>query len=69
MAGTQYELRLRASIPRTLLDVIRARFGEVSADDTVLIAENLDQASVRALLTLLWDTGCEVLSFEQEVKP
>lgn len=65
MAGTRYELRLRASIAVTLLEVIRARFGEVSADGTVLIAENLDQASVRALLTLLWDTGHEVLSFEQ----
>ena len=68
MANTRYELRLRAPIAHTLLDVIRTRFDHVStpgADGTVLIVENLDQASVRALLTLLWDTGHEVLSFEE----
>jgi hypothetical protein len=68
MANTRYELRLRAPIAHTVLDVIRARFDDVSApgpDGTVLTAENLDQASVRALLTLLWDTGHEVLSFEE----
>jgi hypothetical protein len=65
MANTRYELRLRAPIAHTLLDVIRARFDEVSTDGTVLVVERLDQASVRALLTLLWDTGHEVLSFEE----
>jgi hypothetical protein len=68
MATTRYELRLRTPIAHTLLDVIRARFDRVSVPDpdgTVLIVENLDQASVRALLTLLWDTGHELLSLEQ----
>ena len=68
MAHTHYELRLRAPIARTLLDVIRTRFDHVTtpgADGTVLIIENIDQASVRALLILLWDTGHEVLSFEE----
>jgi hypothetical protein len=65
MATTRFELRLRGSLAHTVLDVIRARFDRVGApnpDGTVLIIENVDQAAVRALLTLLWDTGHEVLS-------
>jgi hypothetical protein len=68
MAPSRYELTLRGPISRTLLDMIRTRFDHVStpgADGTVLIVENIDQASVRALLTLLWDTGHHVLSFEE----
>jgi hypothetical protein len=68
MAHTRYELRLGAPIARTVLEVIRTRFDHVTtpgADGTVLIIEDIDQASVRALLTLLWDTGHEVLSFEE----
>ncbi|MEO6087363.1 MAG: hypothetical protein ABIQ18_30040, partial [Umezawaea sp.] len=49
----------------TLLDVIRSRFDHVTTHGTTLVVENVDQASVRALLTLLWDTGHEVLSFEE----
>ncbi|MFJ8942456.1 hypothetical protein ACIRG4_04070 [Streptomyces sp. NPDC102395] len=44
----------------------RTRFDHAStpgADGTVLIVENVDQASVRALPTLLWDTGHDVLIF------
>jgi hypothetical protein len=68
MAHTRYELRLRAPVAHTLLDLIRTRFDHVTtpgADGTVLIVEDIDQASVRALLILLWDTGHEVLLFEQ----
>ena len=68
MAHTHYELRLSAPIAHTLLDLIRTRFDHVTtpgADGTLLIIENIDQASVRALLTLLWDTGHEVLSFQE----
>ena len=71
MAPTRYELRLRAPIARSVLDTIRTRFDRVStvgADGTTLIVENaesLDQASVRALLTLLWDANHDVLSFEE----
>ena len=68
MAPTRYELRLRAPIAHTLLDVIRTRFDHVTtpgADGTVLIIENIDQAAVRALLILLWDTGHEVLCLEE----
>ena len=65
MANSRYELRLRRPIADTLLDVVQARFDDVSvpgADGTVLIVDNVDQASVRALLTLLWDASHEVLS-------
>jgi hypothetical protein len=65
MATTRYELRVRGSLAHTVLDVIRARFDRVGASDadgSALIIENVDQATVRALLTLLWDTGHEVLS-------
>jgi hypothetical protein len=69
MATNRYELRLRTPIADTVLDVIRTRFDHVStpgADSTVLVVENVDQASIRALLTLLWDTGHEVVTFQQD---
>ena len=56
---------MRGPLSRALLGLIRTRFDQVSvpdADGSVLIIEDLDQASVRALLTLLWDAGHEVLS-------
>lgn len=69
MAPPRYELTLRGPISRTMLDVVRTRFDHVStpgADGTVLVVDNVDQASVRALLTLLWDTGHHVLAFEEK---
>ena len=45
--------------------MIPARFGQVATSGTVLIVDNLDQASLRALCTLLWDTGHEVVAFEE----
>ncbi|HYN92761.1 MAG TPA: hypothetical protein VES42_02800 [Pilimelia sp.] len=65
MATTRSELALHGPLSSTLLGLIRTRFDQVSmsaADSSVLIIEDLDQASVRALLTLLWDAGHEVLS-------
>lgn len=65
MATTRSELALRGPLPSALLGLIRTRFDQVSmsaADRSVLIIEDLDQASVRALLNLLWDAGHEVLS-------
>ena len=56
---------MRGPLSSALLGLIRTRFDQVSvpaADGSVLIIEDLDQASVRALLTLLWDAGHEVLS-------
>lgn len=68
MTRTRFELTLRGPIARSLLDVILTRFDHVSTpgtDGTVLVAEAMDQASVRALLNLLWDAGHEVLTFEE----
>jgi hypothetical protein len=65
MATTRYELTLGGPLSSALLALIRTRFDNVStpADHgTVLIVEDLDQASVRALLTLLWDAGHELVS-------
>jgi hypothetical protein len=64
MATTRRELTLSRPVSHALLELIRSRFDDVSptaADDSVLIID-LDQAAVRALLTLLWDAGHEVLS-------
>jgi hypothetical protein len=65
MATTRSELALDGPLSSALLGLIRTRLNHVSvspADRSVLIIEDLDQASVRALLTLLWDAGHEVLS-------
>jgi hypothetical protein len=64
MATTRSELTLRGPLSGALRGLIRSRFDQVSmpADRSVLIIEDLDQASMRALLTLLWDAGHEVES-------
>ena len=65
MTTTRSELALRGPLSSALLQLIRTRFDQVSvsaADCSVLIIGDLDQASVRALLTLLWDAGHEVRS-------
>jgi hypothetical protein len=65
MATTRSELTLRGPVSGALLGLIRTRFDQVSmsaTDRSVLIIEDLDQASTRALLTLLWDAGHEVQS-------
>jgi hypothetical protein len=71
MATTRSELALRGPLSSALSGLIRTRFDRVStsaADRSVLIIEDLDQASVRALLTLLWDAGHEVLSLKPIMK-
>ena len=65
MATTRSELTLRGPLSGTLLGLIRSRFDQVSmpaGNRSVLIIEGLDEASVRALLTLLWDAGHEIRS-------
>jgi hypothetical protein len=59
------ELTVRGPVARSLTDAIRTRFDHVSApagDRTLLVVDDVDQASVRALMTLLWDAGHEVLT-------
>jgi hypothetical protein len=61
------QLSIGGQLADSLLELIRSRFGEVRtrpADEvgTTVIVEGLDPASERALLTLLWDTGHDVIS-------
>jgi hypothetical protein len=68
MATTRCELALRGPVSHALLELIRTRFDHVSTpdgDDSVLLIEDLDQASVRALLNLLWDAGHSLQSLRE----
>jgi hypothetical protein len=62
---SRYRLTLAGRLPASVAAVIRARFGDVEirpgADTTVLDLAVADQPALRALLTLLWDVGHEVL--------
>ena len=61
---TRYRLSVTGPVPRRLVETITHRFGNVSVgrngEDTVLDAVLVDQPSLRALLTLLWDAGHDV---------
>ena len=61
---TRYRLSVTGPVPRRLVETIVHRFGNVSVgrngEDTVLDAVLVDQPSLRALLTLLWDAGHDV---------
>ena len=61
---TRYRLSVSGPLPRRLVETINHRFGNVSVgrsgEDTVLDAILVDQPSLRALLTLLWDAGHDV---------
>jgi hypothetical protein len=65
---TRYRLVVAGTLPRLTETKIRDRFGDVSiaseATRTVLDGIVLDQAALRALLTLLWNGGGEVLEVE-----
>jgi hypothetical protein len=57
-------LTVRGPVAGALTDMIRSRFDRVSLD-TVLVVDELDQAAVRALLTLLWDAGHDVIGLSR----
>ncbi len=61
---TRYRLSVTGPVPRRLVETISHRFGNISVgrngEDTVLDAVLVDQPSLRALLTLLWDAGHDV---------
>ena len=66
-AVSRCELRVSGQLADTLLELISSRFGEVSTQpgagpSTTVIVGGLDPASERALLTLFWDTGHDVIS-------
>jgi hypothetical protein len=59
-----YDLEIRGRLPRGTHDELRERFGDfgVRSDTsrTVLSGIVVDQAALRALLSMLWDVGGEV---------
>lgn len=59
-----YQLALEGSVPAVVAELIGVRFGEVTVRTgrgrTTLEGQIADQAAVRALLSLVWDMGCEV---------
>jgi hypothetical protein len=61
------EINVGGQLADTLLELISSRFGEITTrpgagPSTTVIINGLDPASQRALLTLLWDTGHDVIS-------
>ena len=60
-----YRLTIAGRLPETVVTTIRARFDPVAiqpgGDSTLLDIGPVDQPALRALLTLLWDVGHDVL--------
>ena len=59
-----YRLEIRGRLPRVAHEELRRRFGEVEVRSwgacTVVSGLTVDQAALRAVLSLLWDIGSEV---------
>ena len=70
---TRCEVTVRGPLARAVLETAVARFDSVRAvtltGDSVLTVDGLDQAALRALLTLLWDTGHEVVRVTSTPEP
>lgn len=68
-----YEVHLASRPARLVLDQIQARFGEVGVrrdpDRTVLTGTVTDQPALRALLSLVWDGGGDVLAVLVDGEP
>ena len=64
--SSRYRLLVTGRIPRTVTDLITDRFGSaalIRAEESRTVVDiDGDQASLRALLTLLWDVGHDVAS-------
>jgi len=67
--GQRCELTVSGPVARSVVAAMRARFGAVSpparvngTDATVLTVDVTDQAAVRALMLMLWDSGHDVLA-------
>jgi hypothetical protein len=67
---SQFEVQVSGPLPQTLTAAIATRFGEVAMrkqpGSTVLNGSVADQAALRSLLDLIWDTGCSVLAVTVE---
>ena len=63
--GRRCELTVRGPVAGPVVAALRARFDVGSASlsgHTVLTVDPADQAAVRALMLMLWDSGHEVLA-------
>jgi len=63
---SRFEVHTTGRLPKTVGEAISTRFGAVAVttrpNSTVLTGSLADQAALRALLALIWDTGGTVLS-------
>ena len=61
-----YRLEVTGPLPRTVTELVADRFGPAvvieEGDGGAVVILDGDQASLRALLTLLWDVGHDVAS-------
>lgn len=67
--GMRCELTVCGHVARSVIAAMRTRFDVAStqtADHTVLTVGDADQAAVRALMLMLWDSGHEVLAMSTE---
>ena len=62
--GVRCEVVVDGPVARSVVEIIAARFGPstLDRDASVLSVEDVDHATIRALMVLLWDTGHEVLA-------
>jgi hypothetical protein len=59
------QLTVRGRLARGVLDALRARFdveATSTGDRTTLTVDGLDQAAIRAVMTMLWDSGHDVMA-------
>ena len=62
-----FELEVSGRLPQALMQVISTRFGDIALMEqqqsgTVLHGDVADQAALRALLCLIWDSGGSLVS-------
>jgi hypothetical protein len=61
--GHRCELTVTGPLARAVLETMQSRFDAVATRHpgrTVVVARAVDQAAVRALMVMLWDSGHEV---------
>jgi hypothetical protein len=71
--ASSFEIRVAGQLPATVHGMIRLRFGDIAvrvqAPLTVLTGLVLDQSQLRALLSLIWDSGGSVLYVALTTEP
>jgi hypothetical protein len=64
--ASRFEVHVAGRLPQALTAAICSRFGQVALCErpnfTVLSGSVADQAALRSLLGLIWDTGSSILS-------